>query len=165
MLRVVKNVTWQKRIINEVLSVGLPRVSTTIRERRLRFSGHCWKSKNEVVSDLVLWEPKHGIRNVGGQAHTLILLICWRRTPGSPGCLSAVMDDMVGWRKRAMRWGEGVGWGGWVDWGRPSSSQALTLNPQGKRKRGSSRNTWHRDAEVEMQGLFVSWLLNVPATG
>ena len=34
---------------------GLPRISTIIRERRLSFSGHCWRSKNEVVSDLVLW--------------------------------------------------------------------------------------------------------------
>ena len=45
MLRVVKNATWRQCIINEVLYAGLPRISTTIRERRLRFSGHCW-SKN-----------------------------------------------------------------------------------------------------------------------
>ena len=41
MLRVVKNAAWQKRITNEVLYVGLLRISTTIRDRRLRFSGHC----------------------------------------------------------------------------------------------------------------------------
>ena len=45
---------------NEVLYAGLPRITATIRERRLRFSGLCWRSKNEVVSDFVLWEPKHG---------------------------------------------------------------------------------------------------------
>ena len=33
MLKVVKNVTWQKRITNEVLYAGLPRISTTKRER------------------------------------------------------------------------------------------------------------------------------------
>ena len=33
MLRVVKNVTWRQRITNEVLYVGLPRISATIRER------------------------------------------------------------------------------------------------------------------------------------
>ena len=42
MLRVVKNVTWQKRITNEVLYAGLPRISTKIiRERRPRFRGPC----------------------------------------------------------------------------------------------------------------------------
>ena len=43
----------------EVLYAELPWVLTTIRVR-LRFSGHCWRSKNEVASDLVLCEPKHG---------------------------------------------------------------------------------------------------------
>ena len=42
--RVVKNVTWRQRITNDVLYAGLPRISTTVRERRLRFSGHCWRS-------------------------------------------------------------------------------------------------------------------------
>ena len=69
MLIVVKNVTRQKRITNERLRAGLPRISTTITERRLRFSGHCWRSKNKAVSDLVSWEPMHGKRSVGGQVH------------------------------------------------------------------------------------------------
>ena len=45
LLRVVKNVTWRQRVINEVLYAGSPRISTTIRERCLRFSGHCWTSE------------------------------------------------------------------------------------------------------------------------
>ena len=69
MLRVVKNVT------NEALYAGLPRISTTIRERHLRFSGQCWRSENEVVRDLVLWEPQHGKRNVRGQACTSVNLL------------------------------------------------------------------------------------------
>ena len=103
MLRVVKNVTWRQRITNEVLYAGLPRISTTIRERRLRFSaGYCWWSKYEVVSDLVLWEPKHGKRSVGGQARTFVDL--QEVDTGGPQryCLAAAMDKRVGWRKRAM---------------------------------------------------------------
>ena len=73
-LRVVKNVTWQNRITNEVLYAELPRISTTVRERCLRFSCHCWRSKNDV-SDLVLWEPKDGKRSAGGQAHTFVDLL------------------------------------------------------------------------------------------
>ena len=33
------------------------------------------RSKNEVVHDLVLWEPKHGERSVGGQARTFVDLL------------------------------------------------------------------------------------------
>ena len=43
LLRVVKNVTWRQHITIEALYAGL------------RFSGHCWKSKNEVVSVLPSW--------------------------------------------------------------------------------------------------------------
>ena len=65
MLRVAKNVTWRQR---KVLYAGLTRISTTSRERRLRFRGlHS--------SDLVLWEPKRDKRSVGGQAHTSVDLL------------------------------------------------------------------------------------------
>ena len=82
-LRVVKNVTWQKHITYEVLCTGLPRISTTIRERRLRFNGRRWRSQNEVVSGLVLWEPI-SIAKVATEDRPAHLLIYWRRKPGSP---------------------------------------------------------------------------------
>ena len=31
--------------------------------QRLRFAGHCWRSKDEVASDLILWQPQHGNRS------------------------------------------------------------------------------------------------------
>ena len=74
-LTAVKNVTWRQIITNEVLYAGLPWISTIIRERRLRFSGYYWRSKNEVVRDLVLWEPKDDKRSVGGQADTFVDLL------------------------------------------------------------------------------------------
>ena len=109
MLRVVKNVTSGKRITNEVLYTGLPRISTTIRERRNRFRGHCWRSKNEVVSDLVLWEPKHGERSIGGQAGAFVDLL-EADTAVPRDCLPAAMDDS--WLEKESHGGEeGVGCG------------------------------------------------------
>ena len=84
----------------QVLYAGLPRISTTIRERCLRYSSHCWRSKNEVVSDLVSWEPKHCKRSVGVQAHTFVDLL--EADTGVPGDCLAAMDDRAGWSKRAM---------------------------------------------------------------
>ena len=64
MVRVAKNVICLQCITNEVLYAGFLGIATTMRKRYFRFSGHCWRSNNEVVSDLVLWEPKHGKRSV-----------------------------------------------------------------------------------------------------
>ena len=59
-----------------------------------------------------LWEPKHGKRSVGGQAGTVVDLL--EADTGVPrDCLPAVMDDRVGWRKRAVRGTRG----GWVGGG------------------------------------------------
>lgn len=43
---------------------------------------------------------------------------------------------------------------------KPASSttrQALTWNPQGKRKRGRPRNTWRRDLQADIKSLGYSW--------
>ena len=121
LLIVVKNVTWQQHITNEVINTGLPGISTTITERCLRFSGHCWRSTNEVVSDLVLCEPKHDKRSIGRQARTFVDLLevdTW--VPRDS--LLAAMDDRDGWRKRAMGGGGGRGESGegGGDQGQPS---------------------------------------------
>ena len=65
------------------------------------FNGHCWRSKNEVISDLFLWEPKYGKSSIGGQARTFVDLL-ETDTGVRRDCLPAAMDDRVGWRKRAM---------------------------------------------------------------
>ena len=70
-------------------------------------AGHCWRSKNEVVSDLILWEPKHGNGSVGGQTRTFVDLL--EADTGVPrDCLPVAMDDRVGWRRRAMGGGRGI---------------------------------------------------------
>ena len=55
----------------------------------------------------------------------------------------------------------------WRKWGwightlrKPASSttrQALTWNPQGKRKRGRPRNSWRRDTEAELRQQGTNW--------
>ena len=130
MLRMVKIVAWWQSIKNEVLYAGLPRISTTIRERRLRFSGHCWRSKNEVVNDLVLWDRSmakkergrtgsHICRSAGGGHHAgspetdrlvgLVVKASSSRAEG-PGFQSRLRRDFFGvesyqWLKNlALQW-------------------------------------------------------------
>ena len=40
--------------------------------RRLWFIGHRWRKKDEVISDLLLWELKHGARKRGRPATTYV---------------------------------------------------------------------------------------------
>ena len=41
-------------LTNEILYNGIPKISATIKEHRMRFAGHCWRSNNEL-----LWYPNH----------------------------------------------------------------------------------------------------------
>ena len=57
MLRAVLNVHWKQHITNMELYGELPKLSDKIRQRRLRFAGHCSRSQQEPVSKLLHWTP------------------------------------------------------------------------------------------------------------
>ena len=38
----------------------LPPITKTIKVRRTRHAGHCWGSRDELISDVLLWTPSHG---------------------------------------------------------------------------------------------------------
>lgn len=72
MLRVVKNVSWTQHMTNEVLYGDIPKITTTIATQRVRFCGHCWRSKEELAHQLLLWEPTHGKRSRGRPRRTYV---------------------------------------------------------------------------------------------
>ena len=43
----------------------LPLISKTIQIRRTRHVGHCWSSKDELISGVLLWTPSQGWASVG----------------------------------------------------------------------------------------------------
>ena len=99
MLRAVLNISWKDHPTKEQLYGNIPPISDTIRERRLRFAGHCWRSKDELVSDLLMWQPRHGKRTPGRPCKTYI-----NQLVEDTGCtaeeLPTLMNDREGWRKR-----------------------------------------------------------------
>ena len=99
MLRSILNVTWKDHPTKRRLYGSLPPVSSTIREQRLRFAGHCWRSKNEIVSDLVLWRPSHGFANRGRPRKTYI-----DQLTEDTNCklheLKDEMDERPRWKRR-----------------------------------------------------------------
>ena len=72
MLRAALNISWIHHMSNKDLYGKIPKITDTILEQRLRFSGYCWRSKNEVVSDVLLWLPMHGRRSRGSPAKTVV---------------------------------------------------------------------------------------------
>ena len=62
MLRVVKNVPWKQHMRNDALHGEIPKMTTAIAAQRVRFSRHCWRSKDEIAHQLLLWEPTPGKR-------------------------------------------------------------------------------------------------------
>ena len=75
MLRATLGISWRDHVSNTDLYSGLPKISDVIRQRRLRFAGHCFRMCDEVVADLVLWEPRHG--SVSRGRPTTHLLTGW----------------------------------------------------------------------------------------
>ena len=60
MLRAILNKSRRQHHTRHQLYCHLPPITKTIQARRTRHAGHCWRSKDELVSDLLLWTPTHG---------------------------------------------------------------------------------------------------------
>ena len=65
MLRAVLNIPWREHPTKLRLYDKIPALSHTIMESHMRFAGHSYRSKEVLVSDLLLWYPNHGTTNVG----------------------------------------------------------------------------------------------------
>ena len=77
----------------------LPSITKTIQVSRTRHAGHSWRSKDELVSDLLLRNPLYGRPKVRRPARTYIQLLCVD-TGYSPKDLPGAMNYGDGWRKR-----------------------------------------------------------------
>ena len=55
MLQAVLNKSKRQRPTNQQLYAPLPLISKTIHVRRTRHAGHCWRSKDELISDVLQW--------------------------------------------------------------------------------------------------------------
>ena len=59
---------------------------------RTRHAGHCWRSRDELISDVLLWTPIHGRAKAGRPARTCIQQLC-EDTGCSPEDLPEAMND------------------------------------------------------------------------
>ena len=72
MLRAVLNKSWRQHPTRHQLYGHLPPITKTIQVRRTRHAGHCWRSKDELISDVLLWTSTYGRAKAGRPARTYI---------------------------------------------------------------------------------------------
>ena len=77
----------------------LPPTTKTIQVRRTRHAGHCWRNKDELISDVLLWTPTYGQAKAGRPARTYIEQLC-EDTGCNPEDLPKAMNDREKWRER-----------------------------------------------------------------
>ena len=76
MLRAILNKSWQQHPTKHQLYGHLPPLRKTIQVRRTRHAGHCWRSRDELIRDVLLWTPTHGRAKAGRPAWTYIQQLC-----------------------------------------------------------------------------------------
>ena len=87
-----------KSHIEQILEVT-PLKSAAVRSHTSHHTGHCWGSKGELVSGVLLWTPSHGGAGVGRLARTYL-----QQLSTDTGCsledLPHAMDYRDEWRGR-----------------------------------------------------------------
>ena len=99
MLRAILNKSWQQHPTRYQLYGHLPPITKTIQVRRTRHAGHCWRSRNELIRDVLVWIPTHGRAKAGRPAWTYIQQLC-EDTGCCPEDLPRAMNDREEWWER-----------------------------------------------------------------
>ena len=99
MLRAILNKSWGQHPTTHELYGHLPPITKTIQARQNRHAGHWWRSKDELVSNVLLWTPTYGQSNAGRPARTYIQQLC-DDTGWYPEDMPEVMNNTETWRER-----------------------------------------------------------------
>ena len=98
-LQAILNKSCKKYPTKQQLYSHQPPLSKTIQIRWTRHAGSCWRNKDELISDILLWTPLHRCASVGQPSRTYPQQFCT-----DTGCtledLLEVMDDREKWPER-----------------------------------------------------------------
>ena len=96
MLRAILYKPWRQHPTKQQLFSHLPPIKKTIQVRWTRHVGHCWRSKDKLISDILMWTLSHG-----QLARTYIQQLC-----ANAGCS---LEDLLELRDDRESWWEGSG--------------------------------------------------------
>ena len=99
LLRAILNRSWRQHPTKQQLYGHLPPITKTIQIRRTRHAGHCWRNRDDLISDVHLWTTSHGRAKTEWPARTYIQQLC-KDTGCSSEDLSKAMNDREKCRER-----------------------------------------------------------------
>ena len=99
MLRAILNRSRRQHPTTHQLYGHLLPITKSIQVRRTRHEGHCWRRRDELISDVLLWTPTYGRAKAGRPDRTYIQQLCGD-TGYSPEDLPEAMNGREKWRER-----------------------------------------------------------------
>ena len=116
MLRAILNKFWRQHPTKQQLYGHLPPITKSIKIWWTRHAGHRWRSRDELIRDVLLWTPSHDRAKAGRRAQTYVQKLCVD-TGCDPEDLPEAMDDRVGGeRGSGISVLVGVTWWRWWWW-------------------------------------------------
>ena len=125
MLRTILNRSWRQ---HPKTSCHQPLITNTIKIRQTRQAGHCWRSRDVFVSDVLPWTPSYERAKATFRiGYILYIDFRWSSWPAkiyiqqlcadtgcSPENLPEAIDDRKGWWERVRDiWTDSATWGWW----------------------------------------------------
>ena len=95
MLQAILNKSWQQHPTRHQLYGHLPPIMKTTQVRQTRHAGHCWRIRDELISDVLLWTPTYGWAKAGQSARTYIQQRC-----EDTGCSSEGLQEAMNNREK-----------------------------------------------------------------
>ena len=99
MIRAILNKSWRQHPAMQQLYGHKPPITKTSKITRTRYTGHYWRSRDELISDVLLWTPSHGRAKAVRPTRTYIQQLC-ADMGCSPKDLPEAIEDRGGWRDR-----------------------------------------------------------------
>ena len=96
MLRAIFNESRWQQPTRRQLYGNLPPIMKIIQVRRIRHTGHCWRSRDELISDVLLWTPTYGRAKAGRPVRTYIQQLC-----EDMGCSPEVLPESMNGREKS----------------------------------------------------------------
>jgi len=99
MLGAVLNLSWRQHPTKKQLYGPIPPITSILCKLRMCIAGHCWRAKQELISNLLLWVSRRGKSRVGRPASSYIDQLC-RDASCLPENLPTLMQERDEWRDR-----------------------------------------------------------------
>ena len=147
MLRAILNKSWQQHPTKHQLYGHLPPITKTIKVRQTKHAGHCWRCRDELISDVLQWIPTYGRAKTGRPARICIQQLC-EDTRCSPEDMPEAMNGRERWRERVRDiCASGMTWWWW--WNDNNDS------PLNNSERASQTSHYYR-VRIALSILFYS---------